>query len=207
MSTWEIIKKSVLGLLITVCFLSFALFLYFTELLDIQKISLKEGIFTVINKENEFEFGNPRNKLFNIVVRFYREQGSDYSSYSSLFSGQVPYTIDIELKDQENKIIKKDTFNRNSISAGHGNEYFEWTLMRFNAEKGRIYKVKVFFVSDNKDFDAMKKEVYVQQDYDYAAKPFWYLFKHVFLVVFIVTLLPTLVIGFIMWRKKKKSTG
>lgn len=205
MNTWKIIKESVLGLLITVCFLSFALFLYFTELLNIQKVSLKEGVFAVINQKNEFEFGDLRNKSFNIVMRFYREEGSDYSRYSSLFSGEVPYAFDIELKDQENKIIKKDTFNRNSISAGHGNEYFEWTLMRFNAEKGEKYKVKIVFSSDNKNYDSMKKEIYVQQDYDYAAKPFWYLFQRVFLVVFIATLLPILIIGLIYWRENAKK--
>ena len=205
MNTWKIIKESVLGLLITVCFLSFALFLYFTELLNIQKVSLKEGVFAVINQKNEFEFGDLRNKSFNIVMRFYREEGSDYSRYSSLFSGEVPYAFDIELKDQENKIIKKDTFNRNSISAGHGNEYFEWTLMRFNAEKGEKYKVKIVFSSDNKNYDIMEKEIYVQQDYDYAAKPFWYLFQRVFLVVFIATLLPILIIGLIYWRENAKK--
>ena len=44
----------------------------------------------MINKENEFEFGNLRNKLFNIVLRFYKEEGTDYSG---LYSGEVPMRL------------------------------------------------------------------------------------------------------------------
>lgn len=207
MKMLKIIGKTVFALLIIVCLLSLAYLLYFTELLNIQKVVLKEGRFDVINREYEFEFSNLRNKMFNTVMRFYREQGTEYSNYSSLFSGEVPYTIDIELKDQENKIIKKDTINQNSsIPASHGNEYFEWTLMQFNAKKGEKYKVRILFNSDKKAFDEMKKEIYIQQDYDYAAKPFWYLFQRTFLIIFIATLMPALIVGVILWRKKKKGT-
>ena len=105
MKIWKIIWKIVFGLLLIVCLLSLVYFLWFTNLLDIQKVSLKEGRFDMINKENEFEFGNLRNKLFNIVLRFYKEEGTDYSG---LYSGEVPYAIDIELRDEGNKSIRKE---------------------------------------------------------------------------------------------------
>lgn len=205
MKIWKIIWKIVFGLLLIVCLLSLVYFLWFTNLLDIQKVSLKEGRFDMINKENEFEFGNLRNKLFNIVLRFYKEEGTDYSG---LYSGEVPYAIDIELRDEGNKSIRKEVKKSSFMPAGsYGDKYFQWTLVQFDAEKGKKYKVKIVFSSDNKNYDAMKKEIFVQQDYDYASMPYWYLFQRVFLVVFIATLVPVLITGFIMWRKKKNRTG
>lgn len=203
MNARKIIGKIIFGLLITICTLSFALFLYFTELLDIQKIVLKEGIFKVIDEEHEFEFDKLRNKPFDIIVRFYKGEGTNYSS---LFSDQVPYAIDIELRDHKNGVIKRDTFaHGNFMPKSFTNKYFEWTLMQFNAQKGGKYKVKFIFNSDYKQFDTMKKEFYVQQYYDPPSKPWWHLFQLIFLIIFVITFLPILIISLLYWRRKRRK--
>ncbi len=209
MKIWRMIGKFLFALLVGVCIFSFAKFLYFTELLDIQKIVLREGIFEVLDRDNEFEVDKLKNKPFDIVVRFYRQGDINYSSLfsdSGLTSGKVPYTIVIDLKDHKNEVIKTEIKQNSFMPAGgYTNAYFEWTLMQFNAKRGEKYRIRITFKSDFKDFDKMKKEIYVEQHYDHPAKPFWHLFQRVFLIMFIITFIPILIIGLLHLRRKART--
>ena len=196
---FKIIKKILFGLLIAVCLLSFGIFIYFTELLDIQYVVLKKGSFNLMDKENEFEFGNLRNKMFDIIIKFYKEKDTDYSN---LFLGQIPYTINIMLKDRNNMIIKRNAIGSdNTMPKSLSNDYFEWTLMHFQAERGKKYKVSVYFSSDYKNFDTMEKEIYVEQHYDHPSAPLWGLFQRGFFIIFLITLILNLLIAFIILKK------
>ncbi len=203
MKTWKTIGKIFFGLLITVCIFAFAKFLYFTELLDIQKIVLKEGTFKVSDIDNEFEFDKLKNKPFDIVVRFYKQADI---RYSILFSGKVPYVIDIELKDYRNEVVKRGIINQDSrMPKAYTNEYFEWTLMQFDAKKGEKYKVKIYFNSAFKDYDKLRKEIYVEQYYDHPSAVWWLFFQRVYLIVFVITFIPILIISLFYWRGKRAT--
>lgn len=207
MKTWKTIMKIIFGLLVTVCIFSFAKFLYLTELLDIQKIVLREGTFEVIDVDNEFEFGKLKNKPFNIVVRFYKNGGINYSSLfsaSGLVSGKVPYAISIDLRDHNNDVLKKEIKQNSFMPAGgYTNEYFDWKLLQFDAKRGEKYKVNIIFRSDFKDFDKMRKELYVEQDYDSPSAVWWLVLQRVYLIVFIVTFVSSLIISLLFWRQNK----
>lgn len=142
-----------------------------------------------------------KNKPFNIIVRFYKQAGINYSS---LFSGQVPYGIGIVLKDHKGDLIKKES-KRNTMTpaGGYTNEYFDWTLLQFDAKRGEKYKVKIEFNSDFKDFDKMRKELYVEQDYDSPSAVWWLVLRRVYLIVFIVTFVSSLIISLLFWRQNK----
>lgn len=203
MKAWKIIGRIFFGLLVAVCIFSFVRFLSFTELLNIQKIVLRQGTFKVIDVDNEFEFGKLKNKLFNIVVRFYKQTGIDYPS---LFSGHVPYEISIVLRDHKGSLLRQEiTRNTMTPAGGYTNEDFDWPLLQFNAKRGEKYKVNIIFRSNFKDFDAMRKDIYVEQDYDPPSAVWWFFFKRVYLIVFIITFIPVLIISLIYWQMKKRK--
>ncbi|MCL5421811.1 MAG: hypothetical protein M1461_04995 [Nitrospirae bacterium] len=205
MKAWKIIGRILFALLVAVCIFSFAKFLFFTGLLDIQKIVLREGIFKVSNIDNEFEFDKLKNKPFDIVVRFYKQADV---RYSILFSGKVPYEIDIELRDYRNEIVKRGIINQDSrMPKAYTNEYFEWTLMQFDAKKGDKYKVKINFNSAFKDYDKLRKEIYVEQYYDHPSAVWWLFFQRVDLIVFLITFIAILIIGLFYWRGRQRAKG
>lgn len=157
----------------------------------------------MINEKNEFEFDKLKNKPFDVIVRFYKQEGINYVG---LFSGKVDYAIQTELKNHKNRVIKRNTIEPgNFMPKGFTNEYFEWTLMRFDANQWEKYKVKIIFDSGFNDFDTMKKEIYLEQHYDRPSAVWWFALRPFFLIIFIITFIPILIMGLISWRRKKEK--
>jgi len=86
-------------------------------------------------------------------------------------------------------------------------DYFEWRLLSFDSERGKKYKFKMTFKSNDMRFDQVKKEIYIEEDYDYAALPWWALFRLIFLSIFIVTFIPLLIIGILSVRKRRSRSN
>lgn len=184
-----------------VCLFSFVSYLYYSSRLNIQKIVLKSGIFDLSNKGYDFSFSNLKGHKYNIILKYFREKEND--SNTKYRDG---YTINVELRDQYNNLLMSNSIDRNGIvSESWSRKVFERYLISFNAEKGKNYKFKILFKSSDPFFDKVAKEIYVQEDYDYAALPWWQLFRVIFLIAFILTLIPVLIIGIILWRKKEKA--
>lgn len=187
-------------LLSIVSLFSFVSYLYYSGRLNIQKVVLKSGVFDLSNKGYEFSFSNLKECKHNIILRFFREKEND--SNTKYRDG---YTINAELRDQYNNLLMSNSINRNGrVPERWSQEMFERYLISFNAEKGKKYKFKILFKSSDPFFNKVAKEIYVREDYDSAAMPWWYLFRLIFLIVFIFTLLPVLIIGVMLWRKKGK---
>ncbi len=202
MTITRVVKIIIFILLIVVCLSSFVLYIYHTNKLDIKKISLKTGIFELSNKAYEFNFNGLTGDGYNVALKFYHDKDIDFSE---LAENKIQYTINAELRDIENNLLKSDVINQNSrIHESGSQEYLAWYFLPFSAERWKKYKLKVDFQSDNKFFDKMAKEIYVEEIYDSASAPWWTLLQRISLIVFIITLLPILIIG-LLWLKKVKK--
>ena len=190
---------------ITICFLSLFLGLFYTYLLDIEKVILKEGIFELINRTYEFDIKGATNDKYYIFLRFYRQK--DIVFYG-LSEGKIKYSIDLELTDENNNLIKIEAIDETSLRSGRiAQDYFEWRLLSFDSEKGKKYKFKMTFKNNDIRFDQVKKEIYIEEDYDYAALPWWALFRLIFLSIFIVTFIPLLIIVILLVRKRRARSN
>ena len=196
------IKTVIFILLIMACSFSFISYAYFTNKLNIKKVIFKKGIFELSNKAYEFNLDGLTSDDYNVALKFYHDKDIDFSE---LAENKIQYTINTELRDVENNLLKSDVINQNSrIHEGGSQEYLVWYFLPFSAERWKKYKLKMEFQSDNKFFDKMAKEIYIEEIYDFASAPWWALFQRISLTVFIITLLPLLLISLIYWLKKKK---
>ena len=203
MTITRAVKIIIFILLIAVCLFSFVLYKYHTNKLDIKTISLKKGVFDLSNRVYEFSFNGLENGRYNIVLKLFRERNIDFSM---LAERKIKYAINIELRDIENNLLKSDSSTQDSkIHEGWANEYVELYFMPFIGEMEQKYSLKIAFQSDNDFFDKMTKEIYVEEIYDSASAPWWALLQRISLIVFIITLLPILIIGFLWLKKVKKD--
>lgn len=190
-------------LLLIICLFSIFLYLYFTYKLDIKKIILKQGVFNLSNTTYEFDFDKLTHDRYNVILRFYNHKKIDPDFVFNLLSKKVKYLINVEVRDRKGNLIKEGAITPDGRTSGGGSqEYFDWHLFFFIGERAQEYNLRLLLQSNEAFFDKVEKEIYIEEDYDYASAPWWGLFQRIFLITCIITLLPILIIGFI-WLKKK----
>jgi hypothetical protein len=203
MNVRGLLKIIVLLILLCICVLSFSSFIYFTSKLDIKKVLLKEGAFELSDRTDEFNFYNPATGRYNVIIRFLHPTPVNNDFVDRLIKKKVKYTVNVELRSKENKLIKAETVNQDTrIQSVGSQKYFEWYLLSFDGEKGEKYNVKIAFQSDDAFFNKVGKEIYVEEDFDHAAAIYWTLFKFISLMIFILSILTLLILGFLSLRKR-----
>ena len=195
-----------LVVLAVVCSLSLILFIYFTDVLDIEKISLKSGVFRLINNNYEFELEDLQDITYNVVLEFLPGNADEFHKIMEKWSTRNKYIIYVELYDEKGKIINSDKLDeRKKMSGSYSVKSVSWDLLRFNLERQRKYLLRIKFQSNDIFFDKLAKEIYVEEDFDYASGPWCGVLQAVFFVLFIATLLPILLITLIYWLKRRKK--
>ena len=197
-----ILTVTLIGLAI-VCAFSFTMYINFSRLLDIPRETLKSGAFDLSHKTYQFTFTTPKEARYNVIIRFVLEnEGDPIGKY------KVPHTIIAELRDNDYNLLRTTFVDQNSrIPQSWSNKEFERYFLSFNAKKKQTFKLKMTFHSNNELLNKIRKEIYIEKDYDYAAKPWWKVFQIVFLIVFATTLLAILIIGLILRQSWKRDKG
>lgn len=164
--------------------IAFVGYLYLGDNTNIQVVELKKGVFEITNKTQVLELNNLKsNTKYNIVLRFYRDANIDISR---LIDSKSIYSIQTELIDINNNITDKIEFNQNNQAPGsYTNDYFEWHVVSFTYNNN-IARMKLILTGNDKFFDNMKKEIFIEKLYDPAAMPFLIFVKKVLLVVSIL---------------------
>lgn len=200
--------KRYLHPLIALSILSLIPVLHFNNLLDIHRVIIRDGIFSITNKDTKLSFGKLRSDTYNLFLRFYPDEAMTAIDHSNLAREKVPYSIDVELMDSKNNIVKREVINQNSrIQSSGGNGYFEWRLMFFLAERGEQYRLRITYNSDFEPFDNMRKTIYVETPYDYASLPFWHLFRMGFFIIFLITFIPSVIIAIVLYKRTGRWNG
>ncbi len=99
-----------------------------------------------------------------------------------------------------------NSVNQNSrIPQSFSNKEFRRYFLSFNAKKKQTFRLIITFHNENDFLNTIKKEIYVEKAYDPASKPWWMVFQIFFLIISIGTLLAILIIGLILWQKRKRD--
>ena len=196
-----------LSIVLCICVLFFSSFIYFSSKLDIKKAVLKEGAFELSDKSYEFDIRRLATGRYNVIIRFLHPTPVDNDFIDRLIKKEVKYTVNVELRSKDNKLVKAEFVDQDTgIPSVGSQKYFEWYLLSFDAEKGREYNVKITFRSDDAFFNKVGKEIYAEEDFDHAAAIYWTLFKFISLMIFILSILTLLILGFLSLRKRGMAT-
>jgi len=161
-------------------------------------VPLKSGKFELSN--NEFEFNGPGNDEYYIKLKFMKDDMKDIIN-SRL--GKFDYAITINLTNAEGKLLSSDYLTSKSpMAKGYAQDYFFWTLLRFKAKKGTAYKLSLSIKSNDTILDQSRKEIYIEEVHDYAADPWYGIFKTLALGVFVISFLVLFILE--TWSRYRK---
>ena len=195
-------------ILLLLCSLSLILFFYFTYLLDIDRVSLKQGFFNISNNKYEFKLKELQHTTYNLILEFFTKGKDEYEKIRRSEDIKNNFWILTQLIDNEGNVIKSGKLISGDIISGGGSrESLYWDLFGFKAEKKGKYNLRIQLQSKDNFFDKIEKEIYLEEYYDYASLPWWVLFQRIFLILFITTLLLIILIYTRYWLKKRKSLG
>lgn len=205
----KLLSVGLLIILLIICSISLICYLHFTNKLDIDKIVLKkQDSFKISNVTYEFNLDQLRNKAYNVVLKYLTNNETDAIALRERRDTPGKYNIVVHIRDKKGNIIQGATISGGSkFHSGWSQDYEEWFLITFLAKASHSYKLQITFWSDDDFFDKLTKEIYVEQDYDPAALPWWDLFRTASLVIFVVTLAGVAVNLFIMKRYQDRIKG
>ena len=202
----KVIKMTLFSLLIIGCIFSLISYMYFTDALDIERVMLKRDILKIVRETYDFNVNKLNNKTYNVVLKFLVRNELESSALRKKMFMVGEYNVNVQLMDGKGDIIKSENLSDGSkMAGGWSQRCVEWILLRFEAKKRQNYMLKITFQSNDNFFDGPIKEIYLEEDYDYAALPWWRLFQYASLIIFVITLVPILIIWFLWLRNKKRG--
>lgn len=194
----KIIRTGAVMILMVVCLFSTLMYVNFSRLLDIPRVTLMSGTFDLSNKIYEFTFDPPRDARYNIVLKFAREPEND-----SVDKYRRGYIVNTELRDIEKNLIDRMHIDQDSrIPESWSYREISRDLLSFNAKKNEKFRIIVTFQGGNDLLNKLDKEIYVEKDYDPASFPFWGLFRLVSIGLFLIAFLSFLIVGMFFWQGK-----
>ena len=166
-----------LGILaiISIASLVFFLFLFLITSygLNIQRITLSKTLFNNPMLEYNYNFGNLSNNIiYNVKVRLVKKPDIDYRD---VFEQRRNFGIKALLRDSTNTILVNNDINKDSkIPSSWGRSDIDFTVARFEAKSKKNYHLSLIFDNSDHFFDLFQKnanELFIEEDYDYAAVP------------------------------------
>lgn len=189
--------------LLLLCSVSLIQVVYFTYKLDIDRVSLKRGVFKIIDQDLEFAAKELQNPTYNLVLEFYPKSEVEYERILESQYRKNGFGVLTQLIDCKGRVVKSNQIiGGEAMSGGGSRESISWDLLTFNPESRGEYGIRIEFHSNGVHFDEAEKEIYLEEDHDYASAPWFFLLQRVFLILFIATLLPILLAIFFYWKKK-----
>lgn len=199
------ILKNVLKILIILVFL-LSLFYFYrsSNLLDIDKYSMKKGTFNLNNQKIVLSFKKFSDRRHKVCLNFFPKNQKEQLGLGDSVQRKNNFSININLLSVNNRIIKSNSINNFYSLSGEGIN--SWILLSFIPYKNeKKYLLEIEFKSNDHLFNKINKEILIQEDYDTAARPFMVLIKNVSLITLIITsfILLLFIINFIIKRKEK----
>lgn len=206
------IQSNILAILAIIstaaCILFLFLFMLTSYGVNIQRIPLSSELFDGATKRYDFSFGNLSNNVrYNVILRLTKNADINYMD---VVEKKHNFGIKVNLRDSTNNLIVNKDINKDSkIPYGWTRAYIELTLTSFEAKGQTDYHLTLDFNNDDHFFDLFKNksnEVFVREDYDYAALPWLNALHLLSKALLLVSFLSTAVtISLLVWKKKRIS--
>ena len=203
----KIILITSIAFLSILCAFSLAIGIYYTSLSHIHKISITRGAFDIIGKTAEFDLTGMKNGTeYDVIMRFYYPRPIDdkFRNFKGRTIEGSNYTAEIEAVE-DNRIIKKETLLPDSHKTKTwGADYFELYLIDITGKRKQPASVRATFFSEDALFNKLEKELYIEEQYDHAALPYWLLIVLFSFAVSLFSFILLSIIGIVIWRKKRQ---
>ncbi len=208
------LKKIVLITCITflsiLCGLSLAIGIYYTSLSNIHKITITRGVFDIVGKTAEFNLNSMKNGTeYDVIMRFYYPWPIDdrFKEFKGRTIEGSNYTAEIEAIE-DNRIIKKESLLLDSHKTKTwGADYFELYLIDITGKRKHPPSLRATFFSEDVLFNKLEKELYIEEQFDHAARPYWLLIALVSFAISFLSFIVLSIIGIVMWRKKRQLSS
>jgi len=166
-------------------------------------------LFDTATNKYDFSFSDlGSNIIYNVKLRLAKKENVDYSD---VFKHQRNFGIKITLLDSTNQQLVKQDINEDSkIPSVWAKDYIEFTLARFEARSHNNYYLSLDFNNNGHFFDLFKpnmNEVFIQEDFDYAAMPWIKAIHSLSKALLLVSLISTVIMISLLIRNKKNKSA